>query len=132
MRSKQMLTADDAAAINAACKRHGWIVSVAVVDGGGHVMHLVRHDGAGYGTPDVALRKARTSTMTRKPSGVAEIATLDRLTILAFNDRLPLQGALPMIVDGQCVGAVGVSGATSPQDEQIAQAGIDALGLLTG
>lgn len=131
MKPTMVLTAEDAAAISAACQQeadaHDWQVSVAVVDHGGHVMSLIRYEGAGYGTPDVALRKARTSAMTRKSSAAAESMTLDRLTMLAFNDRLPLQGALPVMVDGQCVGAVGVSGATSPQDEQVARAGLTAL-----
>lgn len=133
MKTRPVLTADDAAIISAACKaeadRNGWAMSVAVVDDGGHVLSQIRYDGAGYATPDVALRKAQTSAMNRKPSMAAEQATLERLTMLAFNDRLPLQGGLPVIVDGLCAGAVGVSGGLSPQDEQVAQAGIVALGL---
>lgn len=131
MKMKPVLTADDAALIVAACKteadRNGWTMSVAVVDDGGRVISQNRFDGAGYATPDVAFRKAQTSAMNRKPSAVAEQATLDRLTMLAFNDRLPLQGGLPVIFEGQCAGAVGVSGGTSPQDEQVAQAGVDAV-----
>lgn len=133
MKTKPVLTPDDAAAIQAACKaeaeRNGWAVSVAVVDDGGHVLSVVRLDGAGYATPDVALRKARTSAMNRKPTAAAEEATLGRLTMLAFGDRLPLQGALPVLVDGDCAGAVGVSGVASADDERIARAGIAALGL---
>jgi len=133
MKTRSVLTADDAALISAACQaeaiRNGWAMSVAVVDDGGRVISQIRYDGAGYATPDVALRKAQTSAMNRKPSAAAEQATLERLTMLAFNDRLPLQGGLPVMVDGQCAGAVGVSGGLSPQDEQVAQAGIAALGL---
>lgn len=136
MRSKQVVTAEDAARISAACRqeadRNGWPVSVAVVDDGGHVLSLIRFDGAGYATPTTALRKAQTSAMTRKPSGAAEAATADRLTMLALSDRMPIQGALPILIDGECVGAVGVSGVTSAQDEQIAQAGIAALGIAVG
>lgn len=131
MRTKPVLTAEDAAKISAACKaeaeRCGWLVSVAVVDDGGHVLSLIRHEGAAYATPEVALRKARTAAMNRRPTAAAEEATLKRLTMLAFNDRLPLQGALPVMVDGQCAGAVGVSGAASPEDEQVARAGIAAI-----
>lgn len=112
-----------------AADQQGLAVSVAVVDDGGHVLSQIRYDGAGYATPNVALRKAQTAAMNRKPSAAAEKATLDRLTMLAFNDRLPLQGGLPVLVDGQCAGAVGVSGGTSAEDEHVAQAGIAALGL---
>lgn len=133
MKTKPVLTPEDAAAIQAACKaeaeRNGWAVSVAVVDDGGHVLSVVRLDGAGYATPEVALRKARTAAMTRRPTAAAEEATLSRLTLLAFGDRLPLQGGLPILVGGECAGAVGVSGVASADDEKIAQAGIAALGL---
>lgn len=133
MKTKPVLTAEDAATIQAACKaeaeRNGWAVSVAGVDDGGHVLSLIRLEDAGYATPEVAARKARTATMSRKPTLAAEEATRDRLTLLAFGDRLPLQGGLPVMVGGECAGAVGVSGVASADDERIAQAGIAALGL---
>jgi glc operon protein GlcG len=133
MKTKTVLTADDAAKITAACKaeadRNGWAMSVAVVDDGGRLLSLIRYDGAGYATANVALRKAETSAMNRKPSADAEKVTLERLTMLAFGDRLPLQGGLPAMKDGECLGAVGVSGGLSPQDEQAAKAGLVAIGL---
>lgn len=133
MKTKTVLTADDAAQITAACKaeaeRNGWAMSIAVVDDGGRTLSVVRFDGAGYGTADVALRKATTAAMNRSPSGAAEKMTLDRLSMLALADRLPLQGGMPAMKDGQCVGAVGVSGGLSPQDEQVALAGLAAIGL---
>jgi glc operon protein GlcG len=136
MRSKQVMTAGDAARINEACRqeaeRNGWPVSVAVVDDGGHVLSLIRFEGAGYATPTIALRKAQTSAITRKPSAAAESSTSERLVMLALPDRMPLQGALPILIDGDCVGAVGVSGVASEQDEQIARAGIAALDLRQG
>ena len=85
------------------------------------MLSQIRYNGAGYEIPDRALRKAQISAMNRKPSAAAEQATLER--------RLPLQGGLPIMVDGQCVGAIGVSGGLSPQDELVAQAGIVVLGL---
>jgi glc operon protein GlcG len=133
MKTKTVLTADDAAKITAACKaeadRNGWAMSVAVVDDGGRLMSLVRFDGAGYATANVALRKAETSAMNRKPSADAEKVTLERVTMLALGERLPLQGGLPAMKDGECVGAVGASGGLSPQDEQVAKAGLAAIGL---
>lgn len=133
MKTKTVLTAEDAAAITAACKaeadQNGWKMSVAVVDDGGRLLSLVRFDGAGYATANVALSKAETSAMNRAPSAAAEKLALDRPTMLALRDRLALQGGLPALKDGECLGAVGVSGGLSPQDEQVAKAGLAAIGL---
>ena len=133
MITKTVLDAADAAAITAACQieaqKNGWAMSVAVVDDGGRLLSLVRSDGAGYATANVALRKAETAAMNRTPSAAAEKLAIDRPTMLALDDRLPLQGALPAMKDGKCAGAVGVSGGLSPQDEQVAAAGLAAIGL---
>ena len=133
MKTKVVLTADDAALISAACKseadQQGWKMSVAVVDDSGRLLSVIRFDGAGYATADVARRKAETAAMNRMPSGNAEKMAAERLTMLALADRLPLQGALPAMKNGECLGAVGVSGGLSPQDEQVAQAGLAALKL---
>jgi glc operon protein GlcG len=133
MKTKTVLTADDAATITAACKaeadRNGWKMSIAVVDDGGRLLSVNRFDGAGYGTANVALRKAETSAMNRTPSAAAEKMAIERLSMLALADRLPLQGGLPAIKDGECIGAVGASGGLSTQDEQVAKAGLAAIGL---
>lgn len=133
MITKNVLGAADAAAITAACQqeaqKNGWAMSIAVVDDGGRVLSLMRSDGAGYATAGVALRKAETAAMNRLPSAAAEKLAIDRPTMLALTDRLALQGALPAMKDGQCAGAVGVSGGLSPQDEQVAAAGLAAIGL---
>lgn len=133
MKTKTVLTADDAAAITAAGKaeadRNGWKMSVAVVDDGGRLLSVVRLDGATYDTSGVALRKAETAAMTGAPSADVERMETDRLTMLTLGDRLPLQGGWPAIKDGQCVGAVGASGGLSTQDEQVAKAGLAAIGL---
>jgi glc operon protein GlcG len=133
MITKTVLDAADAAAITAACqeeaRRCGWAMSIAVVDDGGRLLSLIRSDGAGYATANVALRKAETAAMNRLPSASAEKLAADRLTMLALDDRLALQGALPAMKDGKCAGAVGVSGGLSPQDEQVAAAGLAAIGL---
>jgi glc operon protein GlcG len=133
MITKTVLDAADAAAITAACQEEarkcGWAMSIAVVDDGGRLLSLIRSDGAGYATANVALRKAETAAMNRLPSASAEKLAADRLTMLALDDRLALQGALPAMKDGKCAGAVGVSGGLSPQDEQVAAAGLAAIGL---
>ena len=133
MKTKVVLTAEDAALISAACKseadRQGWKMSVAVVDDSGRLLSVIRFDGAGYATADVARRKAETAAMNRMPSGNAEKMVAERLTMLALADRLPLQGALPAMKNGECLGAGGGSGGLPPQDEQVAQAGLAALKL---
>jgi glc operon protein GlcG len=130
---KTVLDAADAARITAACqeeaRNNGWAMSIAVVDDSGRLLSLIRSDGAGYATADVARRKAETAAMNRKSSADAEKMALDRLSMLALNDRLALQGGLAAMKDGQCIGAIGVSGGLSPQDEQVAAAGLSALGL---
>jgi uncharacterized protein GlcG (DUF336 family) len=133
MITKTVLDASDAVAITAACQaeaaKNGWAMSVAVVDDSGRLLSVVRSDGAGYATANVALRKAETAAMNRQPSAAAEKLAADRPTMLALDDRLALQGALPAMKDGKCVGAVGVSGGLSPHDEQVAAAGLAAIGL---
>lgn len=133
MKTKIVLSAEDAAAITAGCQaeaaRNKWAMSVAIVDDSGRLLSLIRSDGASYATADVALHKAETAAMNGKPSADAEQQVLDRPSMLALNDRLALQGGLPAMKDGACVGAVGVSGGLSPQDEQVATAGLAAIGL---
>ena len=99
------------------------------VDDGGHLVYLQRIDETQAGSIDVAIGKARTSVLFKRPSKALEDAVAaGRNAILAIPHALPLQGGLPIVVDGKVIGAVGVSGVTSAQDEQVAKAGIDALG----
>jgi glc operon protein GlcG len=131
MRSKQVLTADDCTTVLAAChaeaKKNNWLVSVAVVDDGGYLLHLERQDGAPVQSAEIARRKAFTSAVSRMPTKVLEDMVKERPSFLLMPDRLPLQGGLPLMVDGQCVGAIGVSGVKSHEDEIIAEAGKKAL-----
>jgi glc operon protein GlcG len=132
MRQKTVLTAGDAQKIIVAAKseaeRNNWKVTVAVVDDTGYLLHLERMDGAGYHTPDIASLKARSAAIFRTPTKSLEDAAKDRPGTLAFPARLPVQGGLPIMHQGECVGGVGVSGVKSHEDEQIAQAGLAALG----
>ncbi len=131
MRMKTVLTADDAARIMAAAKAEavakGWNVSIAVVDEAGILMHLERMDGAGLQSPEVALQKARTSALAKLPTKHVEERVKERPGMLLFPDRLPLQGGLPILHDGECIGGVGVSGVQSHEDEIISAAGIAAI-----
>lgn len=103
-------------------------VSVAVLDAAGHLLLLARFDGASFQSPEIARRKALTSVMTKSSSADVEAVTLSRLTFANIDDgRLPIQGGLPIFSGNRLVGAVGVSGGTSEQDEAIARAGIEGI-----
>jgi uncharacterized protein GlcG (DUF336 family) len=132
MRSKPALTASDVQKIVAACTaeatKNKWNVTIAVVDEAGFLLHLDRLDGAGPMTAEVATEKARTSAVTRRPTKAWEDMVKERPVFLKFPGNLPIQGGVPIMYQGECVGAIGVSGVQSQQDEQIASAGLSALG----
>ena len=132
MRSKPCLTSDDvrkmAAACKAAAEKNKWIVTYAIVDDAGVPLYLERMDGATATTAEVAVLKARTSAVTKRPSKAWEERAKERPGFLNFPGVLQIQGGLPIMYQNECVGAIGVSGVQSHEDEQIAQAGIDALG----
>lgn len=131
MRQKFSLTSEEARAIVTAAKieaiRHDWNVSIAVVDEGGYLLHLERMDGATLTSPEIATLKARTAALARVPTKFLEDVTKERAATMMFPGRLPVQGGVPIVYEGDCVGAVGVSGVKSPEDEQIATAGLAAL-----
>jgi len=114
-------------AAKAEAAKNKWIVSIAVVDEAGFLIHLERMDGAVLQSPDIATRKARTAALSRMPTKALEEMTKERTVMIVFPDRLPIQGGLPILHENQCIGAVGVSGVKSHEDEQIAAAGIAAL-----
>jgi glc operon protein GlcG len=130
MRSRMYLTTDDAETILAACKdealRNQWRVSIAVVDEGGFPLAFLRLDGANLQSAEIAHLKARTASVTRTPTKALEEMAKDRPAMLAF-PRTPVQGGVPILHDGECLGAIGVSGAKSPEDEQVALAGLGAF-----
>jgi glc operon protein GlcG len=133
MRTKPCLTADDVHRMMTACKaeavKNKWNVAIAIVDDGGAAWLIERLDGTGGIASDVALAKARTSAATRRPTKVFEDRVKERPAFVTFpTPGVLIQGGLPIIYQGECVGAIGVSGVQSHEDEQIAQAGIDALG----
>ena len=120
-----------AAAAEAEALKHRWAVSIAIVDSGGHLLWYQRLDGASPATSHIALGKARTSALSRRESKVYETRLNEgRMAILTVPDiECLLEGGLPILKDGQCLGAIGVSGVNSDQDAQIARAGIAAIGL---
>jgi glc operon protein GlcG len=131
MRQKPCLTIADAERIMTAARRlaedRQWRVAIAVVDDGGYLLRLERMDGAGPQTPEVATMKARTAALSRGPSKRMEDLVRERPGMLRFPDRLPIQGGLPLMHEGECVGGIGVSGVQSHEDEEIAAAGVAAL-----
>jgi uncharacterized protein GlcG (DUF336 family) len=128
-----MLTLDDCRRISAAAeaeaKKNNWIVCIAIFDDGGHLLHLARMDGASPANARIALGKGRTAAETRRSTAVWEERIKGgRNSMLGMPGITPVQGGLPIVVEGTCVGGVGVSGVQSHEDEQIAAAGIKALG----
>lgn len=130
--NKQALGLSGAKKIAAAAEleavRNKWNVVIAVVDDGGHLVYMQRLDGAPTGSIDVAIGKARTAAAFKRPTQVFDEMAKTRPAITSIPGIVPLEGGVPVMVDGQLVGAVGVSGATSQQDAQVAEAGISALG----
>ena len=113
------------ATAEAMAKQNSWNVSIAVVDAGGDLVGFLKLDGASVGTVQIALGKARTSARFGRPTKVyADRVLSDTLTFLSVDGLVALQGGLPIVVGGRVIGAVGVSGATSAQDEQVAAAAI--------
>jgi glc operon protein GlcG len=131
MRTKPCLTSADVKQMMAAClaeaEKNSWKVAIAIVDDGGFLLHLDRMDGAAVTTAEVATGKAWTSALTRRPSKDFEERVKERPAFLMFPAGLLVQGAVPIIYDSECVGAIGVSGVQSFEDEQIARAGVAAL-----
>ena len=132
MRTKACLTSADVKKMLAACiaeaEKNKWNVSIAIVDDAGLLLGFERMDGAAAISAKVAPGKAECSALTRQPSRYWEERIKDRPAFVRFPAGLPLQGAVPIIHDGDCLGGIGVSGVQSAQDEQIAQAGLAALG----
>jgi glc operon protein GlcG len=135
MNNKPYLTLEDARRIAAAAEaeaaQHGWAVTIAIVDDGGHLLWQQRLDGAAPISAQIAPAKARTAALGRRESRVyEEMINQGRVSFLSAPglDGL-LEGGVPVMVEGHCVGAVGVSGVKSSEDAQIARAGIAVLGV---
>ena len=133
MRSKPTLTSTDAQKMMAACKaeaqKQKWNVTIAIVDDAGYPLLVERMDGCGPISAEVAVGKARTAAVTRRPTKFWEDRIKERAGFLTFpTPGVMFQGGLPLMHQNECVGAIGVSGVQSHEDEQIAQAGVAVLG----
>jgi uncharacterized protein GlcG (DUF336 family) len=135
MQTKPVLTLDDAkkiaAAAEAEAKANNWAVTISIVDDGGHLLWLQRLDNAAPISASIAPAKARTAALGRRETKVYEdMINNGRYSfITAPVIEGMLEGGVPVVAEGQCIGAVGVSGVKSSEDVQIAKAGIAALGL---
>jgi glc operon protein GlcG len=131
MKTRPMLTLDDCRRISAAAeaeaKKSNWNVCIAILDDGGHLLHLIRMDGASPANARIAVEKGRTAAESRRSTAAWQERIRTRPELLRMPEITPVQGGLPIMVEGGCVGGVGVSGVQSHEDEQIAKAGIDAL-----
>lgn len=118
-----------AAAAEAEALANGWAVTIAIADEGGHLLWLQRLDGAPAVSAQIAPAKAHTAALGRRESKVYEdVINGGRVSFLSAPGLAGLlEGGVPILVDGQCIGAVGVSGVKSTEDAQIAKAGIAAL-----
>lgn len=133
MIQKPALTLDDIKRMAAACEheaqKNHWAVTVAIVDDGGHLLWLQRLDGATPLSSHVAPAKARTAALGRRESRIfEEMINAGRFSFLSAPEVSGLlEGGVPIIIQGHCLGAIGVSGVKSTEDAQIAHAGIAIL-----
>jgi glc operon protein GlcG len=117
------------AGAEAEAKKNNWPVVIAILDSGGQLVMLQRLDNTQWGSVEIAKEKARSSVALRRPTKalqdlIAQGGANLRLLNIGYS---VLEGGIPIVVDGKIIGSVGVSGVTSQQDAQIAQAGIDAM-----
>jgi len=132
VRTKPCLTLEDCRKIGAAAqaeaRKNNWIVVVSILDDGGHLLWLERMDGTSPFNAQVAVEKGRSAAVSRRTTKNWEDRIAAGRNAVLNMPVLPVQGGVPIMVGGECVGAVGVSGVQSHEDEQIALAGIAALG----
>jgi uncharacterized protein GlcG (DUF336 family) len=118
------------AGAEAEAKKNNWNVVISIVDTGGQPVAMLRLDNTQFGSIEVAREKAYSAVAFRRPTKAFQDAVAqggENLRILKLSGGSPLEGGIPIVVDGKIIGAVGVSGVTSQQDAQIARAGIEAL-----
>ena len=133
MKTRPVVTLEDCLKISAAAeaeaRKNKWNVAIAILDDGGHLLHFARMDGATPANAGIALEKGRTAAISRRSTGKwQEIVSGGRTEMIKMPGILPVQGGLPIMVDGVCVGGIGASGVQSHEDKQIVAAGIKALG----
>ena len=129
---KKAMTLDVAKQLAAVAEKtaaaNKWTMVIAILDDGGNVVYLARMDDTQIGSVDVALDKARSAVKFKRPTKAFEDAVVGgRAAILKIPGAMPVEGGIPLTVDGKIIGAIGASGGTSQQDGVVAQAAVDAL-----
>lgn len=132
MNPARTLDEHDVAACLASASAHArqqqWKLSIAVADAGGHLLGFVRQDGASPLSAQIALAKAHTAALSRRETRFfEELLAAGRSGFLSVSGMSLLEGGIPIVLGGECVGGIGVSGATSPQDAEAATAGLAAV-----
>ena len=130
--TKKVLTLDAAKQIAAAAheeaRKNRWTMAISIVDDGAHLLYLERMDGTQIASVIVAQDKAATAVRFKRPTKALEDAVAGgRLVVMKLAGATPIEGGLPIVVEGEVIGGIGVSGATSPQDGQVAAAGLAVL-----
>ena len=109
-------------------RKNNWNVAIAILDAGGHLIAFQKMDDTQIGSVNISIGKAKTAVNFKRPTKAMEdIVAGGRMAFLAVEGILPIQGGLPVVIDGKVIGSVGVSGVQSSQDEQVAQAALNAL-----
>ncbi|MGZ3495112.1 MAG: GlcG/HbpS family heme-binding protein [Thermodesulfobacteriota bacterium] len=111
-------------------RKHHWTMAVAVIDTGGHLVYFEKMDGTQTGSVRVAISKGRSAVLFKRPTKAFQdmvAAGGEGLRMLRLEGAIPIEGGLPLLMDGKIVGAIGVSGGTSQQDGVVAKAGADTL-----
>jgi uncharacterized protein GlcG (DUF336 family) len=132
MKTKHYLTVEDCkkilAASEAEAAKNNWVVCISIVDDGGHLLTFQRLDKCAVASVAISQAKAASAAIRKRPTkNDEEMVNNGRTSALSMPGIIFLEGGLPITVDGEVIGAVGVSGVKSSEDAQIAQAGIDAL-----
>jgi len=127
--TKKVLTIAVAKRLAAAAEKcsteNKWNMFIAIVDDGGNLMYLERMDGSQLGSQQVSVEKARCALLFKRPTKALEEAVAGgRIVVMTLANAVPVEGGLPLLADGEIVGAIGISGGTSPQDGVVAQAAV--------
>jgi len=133
--TKKVLTLEAAKQIAAAAEaeatRNEWPMVICVVDDGGHLIYLERTDGTQIGSLRIAQEKAASAVQFKRPTKAFEEAVAGGQTaVMKLAGAIPVEGGVPLVVGGDFIGAIGVSGGTSAQDGQVAAAGLATLGRM--
>jgi glc operon protein GlcG len=119
-----------AAAAVAEARKNNWTMAVTIVDTAGNLVYFEKMDGTQIGSVTVSIEKARTAALFKRPTKTFQdtvAAGGEGLRILSLPGAIPVEGGIPLVMEGKIVGAIGVSGGTSAQDATAAQAGVTAL-----